>query len=78
MEIPGGIWLEALLLPIVIIHRVPLTLTNLSYLLWCCTSKKEGVGFEIRGYSIKVINHSKIFYDLGRKFKEAELVFYFF
>lgn len=52
MEMPGGTWPEALQLSTLVIHRVALTLTNLSYPLCCYTSKKEKVGFEIHGYSI--------------------------
>lgn len=59
IEMAGGTWLGSLLLRTTIIHKVALTLTDLSYLLWCSTTKKKKVGFEIQGYSIKMIKYLK-------------------
>lgn len=64
-----GTWLESLLPPTPIICRVAPTLTDLSYLLWCCASKREKPGFETQCYSIKLINHFKNLLWPGKKFK---------
>lgn len=57
MKIPGGIWLEPFLLPMPIIHRVVLTVTDPFIYSLMLITKMEQARFQIQSYSIKVINH---------------------
>ena len=75
MQVAGGIWLEPLGLNLpcysLPLCRLALTLTDLSYMLWYYTTKKEKAGFEIQDYSIKV-TPPPIFMTWEENLKEAE------